>query len=73
MIQLLKQLFGLLQAVGRLFADRQLLEAGKAAQREADMKEMLRREEQAEDAVATPDPIRDERMRNRFDRSRRNQ
>lgn len=73
MIQLLKQLFGLLQAVGRLFADRQLLEAGKAAQREADTKEMLRREEQAEEAVATPDPIRDERMRNRFDRSRRNQ
>lgn len=73
MIQLLKQLFGLLQAVGRLFADRQLLETGKAAQREADMKEMQRREEQAEEAVATPDPIRDERMRNRFDRSRRNQ
>lgn len=73
MIQLLKQLFGLLQAVGRLFADRQLLEAGKAAQREADMKEMLRREEQAEEAVATPDPVRDERLRNRFDRSRRNQ
>lgn len=73
MIQLLKQLFGLLQAVGRLFADRQLLEAGKAAQREADVKEMLRREEQAEEAIATPDPIRDERLRNRFDRSRRNQ
>lgn len=73
MIQLLKQLFGLLQAVGRLFADRQLLEAGKAAQREADTKEMLRREEQAEEAIATPDPIRDERLRNRFDRSRRNQ
>lgn len=73
MIQLLKQLFGLLQAVGRLFADRQLLEAGKAAQREADVKEMLRREEQAEEAIAAPDPIRDERLRNRFDRSRRNQ
>lgn len=73
MIQLLKQLFGLLQAVFRLFADRQLLEAGKAQQREADLQEVQRREEQAEQAVATPDPIRDERLRSRFDRSRRSQ
>jgi len=72
-IQLFKQLLGLLQAVGRLFADRQLLEAGKAAQREADMKEMQRREEQADQAVATPDPIRDERLRSRFDRASRTQ
>jgi len=70
-IQLLKQLFGLLQAVGRLFADRQLLEAGQAEQREADMKEVLAREEKANEAVATPDPQRDERLRSRFDRSRR--
>lgn len=73
MIQLFRQLLGLLQAVGRLFADRQLLEAGKAAQREADMKEMQRREEQANQAVATPDPIRDERLRSRFDRASRTQ
>lgn len=73
MIQLFKQLLGLLQAVGRLFADRQLLEAGNAAQREADMKEMQRREEQANQAVATPDPIRDERLRSRFDRASRTQ
>ena len=73
MIQLFKQLLGLLQAVGRLFADRQLLEAGKAAQREADMKEMQRREEQANQAVATPDPIRDGRLRSRFDRASRTQ
>ena len=73
MIELLKQLFGLLQAVGRLFADRQLLDAGKAEQREADMKEEIAHEEQADRAVATPDPIRDERMRSRFDRSRRSE
>ena len=73
MIQLFRQLLGLLQAVGRLFADRQLLEAGKAAQREADMEEMQRREEQAEQAIATPDPVRDERLRSRFDRARRTQ
>lgn len=73
MIQLFKQLLSLFQAVSRLFADRQLLEAGKAAQREADMKEMQRREEQANQAVATPDPVRDERLRSRFDRARRSQ
>lgn len=73
MIQLFKQLLSLLQAVGRLFADRQLLEAGKAAQREADMKEMQRREEQADQVIATPDPVRDERLRSRFDRARRTQ
>lgn len=73
MIQLFKQLLSLFQAVSRLFADRQLLEAGSAAQREADMKEMQRREEQANQAVATPDPVRDERLRSRFDRARRSQ
>ena len=73
MIQLLKQLFGLIQAVGRLFADRQLLEAGKAQQREADLQEVQRREEQAEQAVATPDPVRTERLRSRCDRARRSQ
>lgn len=71
MIQFLKQLFGLLQAVGRLFADRQLLESGKTAQHEADLKEVVAREEKAEAAVAVPDPVRDERLRSRFDRSSR--
>lgn len=70
MIQGIKQLLLLLQAVFRLFGDRQLLEAGKAQQREADMKEVEKRVEQANDALVTPDPVRDERLRNRFDRSR---
>ena len=70
MIQLLKQLFGLFQAVARLFADRQLLDAGKTEQRAADLEEVQRREDKAEAAVAVPDPVRDERLRNRFDRSR---
>lgn len=73
MIQAVKQLLLLLQAVFRLFGDRQLLEAGKAQQREADMKEVEERVEQAKDALATPDPVRDERLRDRFDRSRRSQ
>lgn len=73
MIQLLKQLFGFLGAVGRFFADRQLLEAGKATQREADLKEVIAREEKAESAVVTSDPKRDERLRNRFDRASRSE
>ena len=73
MIQGIKQLLGLLQAIFRLFGDRQLLEAGKAQQREADMKEVEERVEQAEDALATSDPVRVERLRSRFDRSRRSQ
>jgi hypothetical protein len=70
-IELLKKLLGLFQAVARLWADRQLLGSGRAEQREAAMKEIMRREEKAELAVSTPDPARDERLRNRFDRSRR--
>jgi hypothetical protein len=72
-IGLLKQLLGLIHTVTRLWVDRRLLEAGKAQQREADMKEVEERVEQAEDALATPDPVRDERLRDRFDRSRRSQ
>ena len=71
MIQLLKQLFGFLGAVGRFLADRQLLEAGKMMQREANLKELMDHEDKAKSAVATPDPERDKRLRNRFDRSRR--
>lgn len=73
MIQGIKQLLGLLQAIFRLFGDRQLLEAGKAQQRDADKTEVEERVEQAKDALATPDPVRDERLRDRFDRSRRSQ
>lgn len=73
MIKLLGQLFSLIQAVMRLMTTRQLLEAGRAQQRDADIKETENRVEKAQEAVATPDPARDERLRNRFDRSRRSQ
>ena len=69
MIALLQKLFGLFQAVARLLADRQLLDAGKAQQREADLREVVEREDKAEAAVAVPDPIRNDRLRERFDRS----
>lgn len=70
MIQGIKQLLLLLQAIFRLFGDRQLLEAGKAQQRDADAKGVIKREEKAEQAVAIDDPVRTERLRSRFDRAR---
>lgn len=73
MIQGIKQLLLLLQAIFRLFGDRQLLEAGKAQQRDADAKEVIKREEKAEQAVAIDDPVRTERLRSRFDRARRSE
>ena len=73
MIQGIKQLLLLLQAIFRLFGDRQLLEAGKAQQRDADAKEVIEREEKAEQAVAIDDPVRTERLRSRFDRARRSE
>jgi len=69
-IQGIKQLLLLLQAIFRLFGDRQLLEAGKAQQRDADAKGVIKREEKAEQAVAIDDPVRTERLRSRFDRAR---
>jgi hypothetical protein len=72
-IKLLKHLFGLFTAVARLWADRQLLDAGKREQREADAKELAVREEKAREAVAVDDPDRTERLRGRFDRSRRSE
>jgi hypothetical protein len=72
-IQGIKQFLLLLQAIFRLFGDRQLLEAGKAQQRDADAKEVIKREEKAEQAVAIDDPVRTERLRSRFDRARRSE
>ena len=69
MIGLLQKLLGLFQAVSRLWADRQLLNAGGAQQREADLMEMNKRVEKAERAVADADPDRTERLRSRFDRA----
>ena len=71
MSKLIAKLFDLVIAVARIWIDRQAVSTGRAVQREADMREVITREEKAKDAVATPDPARDERLRNRFDRSRR--
>ena len=67
---MLKFLLGLLGALADLFRDKQLIDAGKAEQELSDRKEVDSHVQQAEEAVRVPDPVRDERLRNRFDRSR---
>ena len=69
MLTLFRQLFGLLQQAFRLFADRQLLDAGKAEQANAAVVEEQAHVVKAEQAVSVADPVRDERLRSRFDRA----
>lgn len=70
-MQFIRQLLGLFAAVFKLLSDRQLLNAGKAQQSANDLQEVLDHVEQAKEAVVTADPVHIERLRNRFDRSRR--
>ena len=70
MLALFKGLVQFLSSIADLFRDRQLIDAGKAVQANEATKEVERHVEQANEAVAVPDPVRDERLRNRFDRSR---
>lgn len=71
MLKLFSSLFGFLQKLGEYFTNRQLMDAGRAEQANEAVKEVQKRVEQAEAAVATPDPVRDERLRSRFDRASR--
>jgi hypothetical protein len=50
--------------------ERALIEQGRKDAALDAIKEVEVRVEKAEAAVATPDPVRDERLRKRFDRSR---
>lgn len=70
-MQLIRQLLGLFHMIAKLLADRQLLNAGKADQSAQESKEVLQNVETANRAISTDDPVRTERLRNRFDRSRR--
>lgn len=70
MVRLLASLFGFLDKLFGLFRDSKLKEQGRQqAVREA-KDEVDRQVELGEAALAIPDPARDERLRNRFDRSR---
>lgn len=63
----------LLEALAGIFGflrDRQLIEAGRREQGAADQEQVSKNVAAAEAAAATSDPVRDERLRKRFDRSR---
>ena len=71
MIRLLASLFGFLDKLFGLFRDGKLKEQGRQQAIKEANDEINRQVELGEAALAIPDPIRDERLRNRFDRSRR--
>jgi hypothetical protein len=73
MLKLLSALFSFIDRIGKFLADRQLLNAGRAEQKVKAMEDVNERIEAAGRAVADPDPARDDRLRKRFDRSRRGQ
>jgi hypothetical protein len=71
MLRLLSAFFSLLDRIGKYFADRQLMDAGRAEQAVEAVHEVETRVEAADRAIAVPDAARTERLRNKYDRSRR--
>lgn len=70
MIRLLTALFAFLDKLLGVFRDSKLEEQGRQQAAKEQEHEVARQVEMAEYVVVHPDPDRDERLRNRFDRSR---
>ena len=70
MIKLLSSLLSLLDRLWAAWNDNKLRQQGRQEAVEEANDEVNRQVELAEAAVAVPDPERDERLRNRFDRGR---
>ena len=70
MIRLLTALFAFLDKLLGMFRDGKLEEQGRQQNVRGTNDELNRQIELGEAALAVPDPDRDERLRNRFDRSR---
>ena len=70
MIKLLSSLLSLLDRLWAAWNDNKLRQQGRQEAIEEANDEVNRQVELAEAAVAVPDPERDERLRNRFDRAR---
>jgi hypothetical protein len=70
MIKLLSSLLSLLDRLWAAWNDNKLRQQGRQEAIEEANDEVNRQVELAEAAVAVPDPERDERLRNRFDRGR---
>lgn len=67
MVAFLTALFGILSRIGQYFAQKQLIDAGKAEQQVQEQAKVEDHVQQAHDAVTIPDAPRTERLRNRFD------
>ena len=70
MIKLLSSLLSLLDRLWAAWSENKLRQQGRAATVKEMNDEINRQIELGEAAVAIPDPERDERLRDRFDRSR---
>ena len=70
MMQFLSALFGLFDKIAGYFKDQQFIDAGKAEKTVEAVQKVEENVQKAESAVSTPDPVRDDRLRSRFDRSR---
>ena len=72
-MKLLTSLLSVFAAILTWWKQRALIEQGRKEAALDAVKEVEARVEKAEVAVATPDPVRNERLRKRFDRSIGNQ
>lgn len=68
-MKLLTSLLSVFAAILTWWRERALVEQGRKEAALDAVKEVEARVEKAEAAVATPDPVRDERLRKRFDRA----
>jgi uncharacterized membrane protein YccC len=68
-VKLLASLLSVLSTILTWWKQKQLIEQGRKEAALDAIKEVEARVEQAEAAVATADPVRDERLRKRFDRA----
>jgi len=69
-VKLFASLLSVISTILTWWKERALIEQGRKDAALDAIKEVEVRVEKAEAAVATPDPVRDERLRKRFDRSR---
>ena len=68
-MKLLTSLLSVFAAILTWWRERALVEQGRKEAALDAIKEVEARVEKAEAAVATPDPVRNERLRDRFDRA----
>ena len=70
MLQFLSAFASIFKAIAEYFQQKQLIDAGKAEETVKQIEVVQEHVEQAKVVDSTPDPVRDERLQNRFDRSR---